>query len=336
MKTYKLNDGFSIPVLGLGTWMIKPSQFQTVVDESIKNGITYFDTAQQYNNETLLGNALKQNGIERKKCFITTKVWVSNFNDKEVFMESIRQSLSRLKTDYIDLLLLHWSRVKSDNVKVYKWLIEAREMGLTKSIGLSNFSAGTIKELIKATGVIPATNHLEIQVPTQQKENVAFCIKNKILVQAYSTIRPYFKNESFTFNLVEMNDKEKSLVNSIGKTHNKTGPQIILRWLFQRGFQLFPRMTTTNMIEENTSIFDFKLSPTEMKSLNICDRNEYKTIDVVNNSTSKLIEPSMNSKPYIFKEFFKAKKNGKVIESSAKALEKTLNRIEKYFNSVKK
>ena len=336
MKTYKLNDGFDIPVLGLGTWMIRPSQFQTVIDESIKNGITYFDVAQQYNNETLLGNALKENGIARKECFISTKVWISNFHDRETFMKSIRQSLSRLQTDYVDLLLLHWPRQKSNNVKVYKWLIEAREKGLTRSIGLSNFGAKTITKLIKVTGVVPATNHLEVQIPTQQKENVDFCIKNNILVQPYSTLRPYLKNESFTLNLVEMNEEEKALVEQIGKKYNKTGPQIILRWLHQKGFQLFPRMTTTDMIKQNTSIFDFKLTLGEMKSLNECDRNEYETIDSVNHATNKLLEASMNSDPFLYENFFKQKLNGKIVESTSKAHEKQLLKIEKYFKMAKK
>ena len=331
MKTFKLNDGNNIPVIGLGTWMLKPSDFQKVVDEAIKNNITYFDVAQQYNNEKLLGDAIKKNGIKREKCFITTKVWITNYESKEVFMKSIEQSLSRLQTDYVDLLLLHWPREKSNNVKVYKWLIEARDKGLTRSIGLSNFDAATIKELIDATGVVPATNHLELQIPTQQIENTKFCIKNNILVQAYSALRPYFENKSFTINIKAMTIKEKELVDTIGVKYKKSGPQVILRWLHQKGFQLFPKVTNISRFKQNNEIFDFKLTTPEMKRLDSCDRNNYSTIDLINKSLSEPIEKSMDTEPFLYKNFFKQKKNGKIKESSKKQFEKELLAIEKHF-----
>ncbi|NQZ65734.1 MAG: aldo/keto reductase [Mycoplasmatales bacterium] len=305
MKKIKLNDNNEIPIMGMGTWMLKPSKFKNVVQESLKNGINAFDVAQIYNNEASLGDALEELNVKRESVHITTKIWINNYKNKEVFFKSIEQSLKRLKTDYVDLLLLHWPREKDDNVKIYKWLIEAKEKGLTRSIGLSNFDKETIEKLILETGVIPATNHLEIQVHNQQIENVNYCKEKNILVQAYSLLRPYFLEKSFTIMIQAMTDKEKNMIDSIGKNHNKTGPQVILRWAIQKGYQIFPKVTNTRRFKNNLEIFEFKLTKEEMEKIHKMNRVDYKTIDLINKSLDEKNEEFLDKNPLLFDKYFK-------------------------------
>ena len=334
MKQIKLNDGNMIPQYGMGTWFLKPSNFTNVIKAAYENGIRYFDVAQQYNNEKLLGDALQELNIDPNEVFITTKVYVNNYESKEVFFESIKQSITRLQKDHIDLLLLHWPKQKFDNVLVWKWMLEARQKGYAKSIGVSNFSAELIHELIKKTKVAPATNHLEIQLINQQPENVEYCESKGILVQPYSILRPYFANKAFTYGIQTMTDEEKEIVEKIGNKYEKSAVHVMLRWALQRGFQIFPKVTKIERFEDNNKIFEFELFEEDMEVLNGMSRVDYETIDIFNEGLEPALEAGLEKGPYLYKDFYKVV-DGKIAEGSKEEFEQELldleTSIEEYF-----
>ena len=147
-----MNDGNKIPQIALGTWLIEPKDAEKSAYEAIvKQGYTHIDTAQVYDNEYEIGKAIAR--IDRSKVFITTKVWLDNFKSEEVLLKSVRQSLTRLQVEQVDMLLMHWP-VKGYNKKVWKWLEKAQKLGLAKSIGVSNYTIPMLEELLKTAKVV--------------------------------------------------------------------------------------------------------------------------------------------------------------------------------------
>lgn len=279
-KYIKLNDGKKIPQFGFGTWQLEEEQLvKSSLSRAYDLGYRHFDTAQIYNNEYAIGDFIKEKEIDLKKTFITTKVWVSNFGSKENFMKSIKQSLKRLGVNKVNLLLLHWGLSQDITLKAYKWLEEAQEKGFTHSIGVSNFNIELLKETLKVAKYKPVINQVQFDLLDQQKKLRKFCKDNDIAFEGYSLLKPYLGTSSRT----AIDKKGKEIIDSIGKKHNKTGAQVILRFALQEEVIIFPKSANAGRIKQNSEIFDFKLTKEEMKTLRDMDKDlPQKMDDVIN------------------------------------------------------
>lgn len=273
MHKILLNDGHQIPQIGYGTWMIKPADAKMQILQAFKSGYKHIDTAQIYNNEYEIGLALAElqaKGLKRTEFFLTTKVWLPNFNSEQTFLTSIKQSLTRLKVAYVDLVLLHWP-VKGKNVQAYKWLEKAKDLGWTKSIGVSNFMINHLEAILKIAKHKPVVNQIEIQPLVQQNALVDFCKNNNIVVTGYSNLKSYLNHE--------MNTDETNLLESIAQSIGKTVPEIILRWVYQRGIVIIPKSSSVERMQLNLSITDFQLTDNQMAQIKQLDRNNYTKAD---------------------------------------------------------
>ena len=253
-----MNDGYKIPVVGLGTWKSEPgpATYNAVLD-SIKAGYRHIDTARAYDNESDVGRAVKDSDIDRSELFITTKLWNKD-QGYDAAIEACEKSLSRLGCDYIDLYLIHWP-LKDKRNESWKAFIELKDKGLCKSIGVSNFTMDNLKELEDKFGILPAVNQVEFHPYHYQKELLEYCNSKNILIEAYSP-------------LVHAKRMDEPRLVSISEEISKTPAQVLIRWAMQRGMVVLPKSVNENRIIENFSVFDFKISDSLMKRLD--DLNE--------------------------------------------------------------
>jgi len=259
MDYVTLNDGNKIPMLGLGVYRL--SDYDTckkAVLDALALGYRHIDTAQIYKNEAAVGDAIIESGLKREEIFLTTKIWVSNF--KRV-RESFNESLDRLKTPYVDMILLHQS--VGPYVSAYKELEKLKEEGLAKSIGVSNFDNNQMTKLMKNTTIVPALNQIEIHPYNQREEQVEFDKANGIAVEDWYPLAN-----------AKANLLTDETIGAIAKAHGKTIPQIILRWHVQRGNIVFPRSTSIEHMKDNLDIFNFTLTDEEMATMKAINRDE--------------------------------------------------------------
>jgi diketogulonate reductase-like aldo/keto reductase len=260
-STTTLNNGIEIPFLGLGTWESRGKQCEHAVEFALNNGYSMIDTAQGYNNEAQVGRGWKASGRSREEIFITTKISSSNqgFNKTK---RSLEDSLEKLQTDYVDLLLIHWpsKRNFSQTIETWKALVELEEEGLSRSIGVSNFTISLIERLLKETDVVPAVNQVEFHTFLYQKELLNYCREKGIQIEAYSPIAraKFLGNQQ---------------LKAIAEKYDKTTAQIMLAWCVNHGLVVIPKSTHEGRIRENSDIF-FKLDDEDMQKLNNLDRNE--------------------------------------------------------------
>ncbi|MFI5271309.1 MAG: aldo/keto reductase [Candidatus Saccharimonadales bacterium] len=255
----ELRDGHKIPQVGLGLWQVRDEeQFDVAVEAAVKAGYRHFDSAQIYKNEHMLGRAWKKSGLNRKDIFITTKIAVNNFKYGTVH-ESFKESLEKLQTDYVDLLLLHFP-VTFLRKKAWQALEEIQKNGGANSIGVSNYTIRHLKEMESYSGVVPAVNQVELHIFLQQPELVEYCKENNIVVEAYSPLA----------HAHEMNDET---INSIAKKHDKTYAQVMLRWLLQKDLVILPKSVTPSRIAENIDIFDFELDEDDLAKIANLDKD---------------------------------------------------------------
>ena len=260
----KMNTGVEIPQIGFGLWQNRDnSECIESVKLALKAGYTHFDDAQVYGNEEYLGQALKEAGAKRADLFITTKIASSrdgNSNQPaERLMPSFEESLTKLQTDYTDLLLLHFPL---PGLRQQAWPImeQIHESGRSKSIGVSNYTVKHLEELLKTCKVRPAVNQVELSVGLQQRELVDYCKEQGIIVEAYT---PLAEGHFF---------KDPTLM-EITKKHGKTVPQIMLRWCVDYGAVVLTKSVTPERIKENIDIFDFKLDADDMAKIKALDQN---------------------------------------------------------------
>jgi diketogulonate reductase-like aldo/keto reductase len=247
-----LNNGVRIPQLGLGTWRMRDeAECQQAVRWALELGYRHIDTAQIYGNEQFIGGAIKESGVARKDLFITTKIW--NDNQGEGDLEpSLGESLEKLQTNYVDLLLLHWPL--PGRGPAWRKMEQVAEAGKTKAIGVSNYTIRHLKELLSECSIKPAVNQVELHVFLQQPELVRFCQDNGIVVEAYS---PLAHGES-------MNDP---ILGKLARRHGKTPAQLMLRWCVQKGLVVIPKSTHKQRLQENSAIFDFELTDKDLSEL---------------------------------------------------------------------
>ena len=253
----KMNDGYKIPVVGLGTWKSEPGEatYKAVLD-SINAGYRHIDTARAYDNEADVGRAVQDANINRKELFITTKLWNRHQGYDEA-IEACEKSLARLGCDYIDLYLIHWP-LKGKRNDSWRALIELQKKGLCRSIGVSNFTIDNLKELEDKFEVIPAANQVEFHPYHYQKELLEYCNSKNIIIEAYSP-------------LVHAKRMDEERLVAISKEMGKTPAQILIRWAMQRGMVVLPKSINESRIIENFAVFDFQISDSLMKRLDNLD-----------------------------------------------------------------
>ena len=261
MKYVKLLNGVEMPILGFGVYQIPDlEECERVVFEAIEVGYRSIDTAQVYGNEEAVGNAIKKSGVDRKEFFITTKVWISN-SGYEKAKASIEESLKKLQTDYIDLLLIH--QPFGDYYGTYRAMEEYYKAGKLRSIGVSNFYPDRFVDIVNFVEIKPMVNQVETHVFNQQ------IIPQEIMKEYGTQIESWGpfaegKNNLFT---------NETLV-EIGKKYDKTAAQVALRYLIQRDIVVIPKTVKKDRMIQNFSVFDFELSEDDMKEILKLDKKE--------------------------------------------------------------
>ncbi|MDY0989387.1 aldo/keto reductase [Flavobacterium sp. CFBP9031] len=253
MKNITLNNGLEMPILGYGVYQISPEECEKNVSEAISAGYRSIDTAQAYGNEEGVGTAIKKSGIPRSEFFVTTKIWISNAGFEQA-KKSIEQSLQKLQTNYIDLLLIH--QPFGDYYGTYSAMEEAYKEGKAKAIGVSNFYPDRFIDLAEHVSVKPAVNQVETHVFNQQ-------IKSQELMDKYGTKvmswGPFAEGKNNFFS--------NETLQNIGKKYGKSVAQVALRFLIQRDIIVIPKTVTKERMIENINVFDFELSRQDMDSI---------------------------------------------------------------------
>lgn len=258
MQTVKLNNGVEMPILGFGVYQIPDyNECEKAVSEALEVGYRLIDTAQAYNNEEAVGSAIKKSGIDRKDIFLVTKIWVSN-GGYEKAKASIDESLKKLQTDYLDLILIH--QPFNDYYGTYRAMEEAYKNGKTRAIGVSNFYPDRFVDLSHFVEIQPAINQVETHVFQQQK--LARKIMKKYNTQIMSW-GPFAEGKNNYFH--------NGILMEIGAKYGKSVAQVALRFLTQEGVIVIPKSTHKNRMEENFNIFDFELSSDDLDKIRALD-----------------------------------------------------------------
>ena len=252
----KLNNGMEIPCIGYGTYQIrKKSEIENSIKIAYDNGYRLFDTAVMYGNENLLGNAFIKHKIPREEIFITTKILPSDMT-YEKSKKSIEESLKKLKLKYIDMVLIHWPEVKKkeDRINVWKAMEESVNEGKVKCIGVSNFLEDHLNHILSNCKIKPVVNQIECNPLYYDKQTIDFCKSQNILIEAYCPLA------EFDSKLI----KNKIIV-SLSNKYNKTVPQIILKWIMQKGIIPLPKSVHKEYIIQNINLDDFEINNDDMK-----------------------------------------------------------------------
>lgn len=253
MISVKLSNSLEMPLLGYGVFQVNPDECERCVSDAIEVGYRLIDTAQIYKNEEGVGRAVAKSGISRKDFFLVTKVWISNAGYEKA-KESISISLDKLKTDYIDLVLIH--QPFGDYYGTYRLLEEYYEKGIIKSIGVSNFYADRFIDIASFVKHIPMVNQMETHVFLQQQKLHKILKENKCQLMSWGPFAEG-KNNLFT---------NKTLLN-IGKKYNKTSAQVALRYLLEQNIVVIPKTVNKDRMVENINVFDFELSDDDMAEI---------------------------------------------------------------------
>lgn len=243
-------NGANIPLLGLGTWDVRGDVCTRIVRQAIALGYRHVDTAQAYENEREIGEGIRNSGLPREELHVTTKVWWTQLAPADL-LRSTRESLARLKLEYVDLLLIHWPNSSVPLDQTIAALCKAKRDGMTKHIGVSNFTAALIDQAVQYSTEPIATNQIELHPYLDQSKVIAACKANGISVTAYSPI-------------VRGKAGDDPVLAKIGRAHRKSVAQVCLRFLAQQGMIAIPRTSKVERLTENSEIFNFELSPAEM------------------------------------------------------------------------
>ncbi len=258
MQTIKLNNGIEMPVLGYGVFQVSPEECERCVLDAISTGYRLIDTAQAYYNEEGVGNAVARCGVPRNELFLTTKIWISNAGETNA-ARSIDESLRKLHTDYIDLLLIH--QPFSDYPGTWRAMEKAVKDGKVRAIGLSNFYPDRFVDMAEYAEIKPAVNQLKTNVFSQQWEAEAEMNLYDTHIMAWAPLAQ--GNPELLTNPV---------LTALAERYNKTVQQVALRYLIQRGIIAIPKSTHTERMKQNLDVFDFALTPEDMESIRPLDK----------------------------------------------------------------
>lgn len=257
MKTINLANGVEMPQIGYGVYQVTPDECERCVSDALSVGYRMIDTAQAYANEDGVGRAIKKSGIARKDIFVVSKIWISNYG-YEPAKKSIDESLRKLQSDYIDLMLLH--QPFCDRYGAYRALEEAYKEGKLRAIGVSNFYPDHLIDLASNVEVKPMVNQVETHVFNQQIKAQQYMDELDCRIMSWGPLAEgrnnFFQNE---------------LLGTIGGRYGKSIPQVALRWLLQRGVIIIPKSTHKERMAQNIDIFDFELTPDEMAQIATLD-----------------------------------------------------------------
>lgn len=256
-----LNNGLKMPWLGFGVFQIPDGQdVEHAVQAALDIGYRSIDTAAVYGNEHGVGKAIRESGISREDIFLTTKVWNDDQRTKRT-LAAFEESLERLKTDYVDLYLIHWP-VKGFYQETWQVMHDIYQSGRAKAIGVSNFLVHHLKDILSESQIVPTVNQVEFHPYLVQPELLQFCKAHKIQFEAWS---PLMQGQ-----IVNVEAAQK-----LAEKYEKTPAQIVLRWNLQHEVVTIPKSSRPNRIEENAQIFDFELSPEDMELLNALDQGKH-------------------------------------------------------------
>ncbi len=294
MKYLKFKDGSKMPVIGLGTWKSSPGKVKDALQNAIQFGYRHIDCAAVYQNEKEVGEGIKAGlasaGIPREELWVTSKLW-NNAHKKEDVLPALKKSLADLQLNYLDLYLIHWPVVFKSNIEgfpkneedflaldevpiIETWnaMIEAKNQGLIKNIGVSNFSIKKLEDLIDQTEDFPTVNQVELHPYLHQDELLQFCQSHKIHLTAYSPLgsgdrTPQMKADD------EPSLLENEIVLKIANKHKCSPAQVLLKWSVERGTSVIPKSTNAQRIKENLKSIDVNLTGEDMNELKTLDKH---------------------------------------------------------------
>lgn len=255
-----LNDGATIPQLGLGVWQVPQDDAARVVAEALGVGYRHIDTAQGYGNEQGVGEGIRRSGLARDEVFVTTKVR-NDWQGHRRAIEALERSLELLGIEQVDLYLIHWPQPSLDlYTETWEGLIEARERGLTRSIGVSNFHEPHLERVITATGVVPAVNQIELHPMLTQEPLAAATRRLGVQVESWSPLASG----------AVLGDPTLA---RIAQSHGRSVAQVVIRWHLQREYIVIPKSVTPERIAANFDVFDFELSSAELQQISDLNRD---------------------------------------------------------------
>lgn len=266
MEHIKLYNGVEMPTLGYGVFLVSPNECERCVSDALEVGYRLIDTAQAYQNEEGVGNAWRKSGIKREDLFLVTKVWISN-NGEEKAAKSIDESLRKLQTEYIDLLLIH--QAYGDVFGTWRAMEKAYRAGKVRAIGVSNFQAGRFFDFAHYVDVKPMVNQLQCNTLIQQVGIEPILAETDTKIMAWGPlggqgVEGIVKSEELT---------------AIGTKYNKSAAQVALRWLTQRGIVAIPKSTHKERMAQNIDIFDFTLTDDDMAQIAKMNQHDSGTIN---------------------------------------------------------
>lgn len=260
MDYFKLYNGTMIPSNGYGVYQVSKGECKNSVLTALKVGYRHIDTAQSYFNEEQVGEAIKESGVARKEIFLTTKVWIDNYGEGKTYA-SVIESLKKLKTDYVDLILLH--QPFNDYYGAYRDLEKLYKEGKVRAIGVSNFYPDRLVDICHFSEIKPMVNQIEINVFHQQIEAKKWADKYGVILEAWA---PFAEGRNNMFN--------NETLMKIANKHRRSIAQVILRWLYQRGIVSLAKSVHENRIKENFDIYSFSLDSDDMSLIETLDKKE--------------------------------------------------------------
>lgn len=257
MNYVTLANGVKMPQLGYGVYQVTKEECKRCVLDALDVGYRAIDTAQSYFNEAEVGEAIAESGIDRKEIFLTTKVWIEHYGYEQA-KESVLQSMEKLKTDYIDLVLLH--QPFADYYGAYRALEDLYEEGKLRAIGVSNFYPDRLVDIASFARIKPMVNQIETHPLNQQIEGHEWLEKYGVIHEAWA---PFGEGRGNMFT--------NPVLQKLGDKYNKTVAQVILRWQLQRGIVVIPKSTHKERMAQNLDVFDFKLTSEDMQAIAALD-----------------------------------------------------------------
>ena len=257
MEYVTLSNGVKMPILGYGVYQVTQAECERCVLDALDVGYRSIDTAQSYFNEEQVGSAIRKSGVPREDIFLTTKVWIEHYG-YEAAKASVLESMRKLQTDYLDLVLLH--QPFSDAYGAYRALEELYDEGKLRAIGISNFYVDRMVDFASFNRVKPMVNQVEVHIFNQQKTSKAWAETYGIQLEAWA---PFGEGRGGTF--------DNPVIAEIAKKYGKTPAQIMLRWHIQRGVVVIPKSTHKERMAENLNVFDFTLATEDMAAISALD-----------------------------------------------------------------
>ncbi|WP_312179569.1 aldo/keto reductase [Arthrobacter sp.] len=266
MQTVTLNNGIEMPVLGFGVYQVGSEETEQAVTAALAAGYRLLDTAAAYGNEAAVGAAIKRSGIPREELFITTKLWIQDAPAEENTKQAFEASLQKLGLDYVDLYLIH--QPFGDYYGQWRAMEQLNKEGRARAIGVSNFAADRLVDLIVNNEIVPAVNQIETHPFKQNTDYQELLKKEGVQIESWG---PFAEGRNNLFT--------DPVLSEIGKAHGKSVAQVVLRWLIQRGVVAIPKSVNPDRMAQNFDVFDFALTPAEMAEIRGMDTGESQFFD---------------------------------------------------------